>query len=130
MLFTNNIRKLFISILLSYHFKITRCTLKTVSFYSNSSMNDKVCVNSAKISQVASRSKIYCTQLCNNCATCTSVQYHSGTATCTLCSGNNDLEEQQGTVFYYKQSMYSSYFTNHTIRKVKCYLTNIIYKYN
>ncbi|XP_053398429.1 uncharacterized protein LOC128556774 [Mercenaria mercenaria] len=78
------------------------CTIQTAQFKGESSLNDKICIESERIVHLSARSKIFCSQMCDESSACTGVFYNAATRSCTACRGYVNVEEQIGTVFFTK----------------------------
>ena len=116
MIFGNFQRDLIITLLVSnVQYLTVLCSVKTVNFYGDTTLNGQICLDLEVIVQVSSRSKISCTQICADSSSCACVFYNKVTMICTLCTGRNNLGPQGGTLFYAKPSkmiMYITTFTN------------------
>ncbi|XP_060552359.1 uncharacterized protein LOC132713701 [Ruditapes philippinarum] len=90
--------------LFSNEYRVFNCAVQTVTFSRDLGLSDKICVGTEKYSEASARSKVYCSRLCHEQSTCTSIFYSTITGMCTLCSGYDNLQDQTGTLFYIKQS--------------------------
>jgi hypothetical protein len=94
----------FITLLLSNEYGRVSCSVQAATFLGGLNTNNKICVDTEKYSEVSTLSKIHCAHLCEGQPTCTSVFYSTIAAICTLCRGNDNLQDQAGTLFYIKES--------------------------
>jgi hypothetical protein len=94
----------FLLFLFTNEYGTVNCSVNKATFFSDLSLSGKICIDSEKYSEVSTRSNMYCARLCDRQTTCSSIFYSTITGICTLCSGNDNLQDQAGTLFYLKQS--------------------------
>ncbi|XP_060605569.1 uncharacterized protein LOC132758073 [Ruditapes philippinarum] len=96
-----NTRSVFV-VLICFIYSNVNCVLKTTYFVTDATLNNKICTDSEKIFQLSVRSKLMCSNMCENNPECATIFYERDKSICTICRGRRNVIEKSGTICYFK----------------------------